>query len=107
VLRFAIAAIVFKFAWTFILPYLLSALSDLGSGGHVMNTTNLMIGSGIVIGPLLGGILIDGSGGAFGPMLTVSFVGVLASLTLVLASRPAHRSHGRPEAVEQVRTAEA
>jgi predicted MFS family arabinose efflux permease len=107
VLRFAIAAIVFKFAWTFILPYLLSALSDLGSGGHVMNTTNLMIGSGIVVGPLLGGILIDGSGGAFGPMLTVSFVGVLASLTLVLASRPAHRSRRRPEAAEQVRTAEA
>lgn len=100
VARFAIAAIVFKFAWTFILPYLLSALSELGSGGHVMNTTNLMIGSGLVVGPLMAGILIDGSGGAFGPMLTVSLVGVLVSLTLVFAARPARR---RPEPAEQVR----
>lgn len=74
VARFAAAAILFKFAWTFILPYLLSALSDLSKGGHVMNTTNLMIGTGIATGPILSGMLIDGAGGSFAPMLAVSFV---------------------------------
>ncbi|NKX50767.1 MFS transporter, partial [Arthrobacter deserti] len=39
VVQFAAAAMIFKFAWTFILPYLLSSLSDLGGGGQVMNTT--------------------------------------------------------------------
>lgn len=87
VLRFAIAAVVFKFAWTFILPYLLSALSDLGGGGQVMNTTNLMIGTGFAIGPVLGGVLIEGTGG-FGAMLTVSFLGVVASGAAVLSARP-------------------
>ena len=54
-IRFAIAAVIFKFAWTFILPYLLSTLSDLSNGGHLMNTTNLMIGSGFSIGPIVSG----------------------------------------------------
>lgn len=89
VLRFAAAAVVFKFAWTFILPYLLSVLSDLSSGGQVMNTTNLMIGTGFAIGPVLGGLLIESSGGGFGAMLTVSLVGVVASGVCVLAARPA------------------
>jgi predicted MFS family arabinose efflux permease len=92
-LRFAVAAIIFKFAWTFILPYLLSALSDLSTGGHVMNTTNLMIGTGFAIGPLLGGVLIDSAGGGFTGMLTLSLVGVLASLLLILAAYPRRHDH--------------
>lgn len=87
-LRFAIAAVIFKFAWTFILPYLLSALSDLSAGGHVMNTTNLMIGTGFAIGPLAGGVLIDATGGGFTGMLTLSLVGVVLSMALILISHP-------------------
>ncbi|MGT2462068.1 MFS transporter [Sinomonas atrocyanea] len=84
VVQFAIAAFVFKFAWTFILPYLLSSLSDLGGGGHVMNTTNLMIGGGFAIGPILSGTLIEASGG-FGPMLAVAITGVVLSLVGAMA----------------------
>jgi predicted MFS family arabinose efflux permease len=92
-LRFTVAAIIFKFAWTFILPYLLSALADLSTGGHVMNTTNLMIGTGFAIGPLLGGLLIDSSGGGFTGMLTLSLAGVLASLLLILTAYPRRHDH--------------
>ncbi len=67
--RFAIAAVIFKFAWTFILPYLLSTLSDLSNGGHLMNTTNLMIGSGFSIGPIVSGALIQSGAGSFTGML--------------------------------------
>jgi predicted MFS family arabinose efflux permease len=83
-IRFAIAAVIFKFSWTFILPYLLSTLSDLG-GGHVMSTVNLMIGTGFAIGPLLGGVLIQSSGGGFTGMLGVAFGGVLASMACIAA----------------------
>ncbi|MCG2620521.1 MFS transporter [Arthrobacter sp. I2-34] len=79
VLQFAAAAMIFKFAWTFILPYLLSSLADLGGSGHVMNTTNLMIGTGFAIGPALSGVLIETSGG-FGSMLAVALACTLASL---------------------------
>ena len=84
VVQFAIAAMVFKFAWTFILPYLLSSLSDLGGGGHVMNTTNLMIGAGFAIGPILSGLLIQSSGG-FTSMLAVALVAVVLSLAGAMA----------------------
>jgi MFS family permease len=92
-LRFAVAAVIFKFGWTFVLPYLLSALSDLSSDGHVMNTTNLMIGSGFATGPIVGGLLIDAAGGAFGAMLAVSLAAVLASMTLLLGAYPRHHAH--------------
>lgn len=91
VVQFAIAAFIFKFAWTFILPYLLSSLSDLGGGGHVMNTTNLMIGGGFAIGPILSGVLIESSGG-FGAMLAVAIAGVVLSLGGAMAIQGrAHR----------------
>jgi predicted MFS family arabinose efflux permease len=84
--RFAIAAVIFKFAWTFILPYLLSSLSSLGSSKHVMNTTNLMIGTGFAIGPIVSGNLIQASG-SFGGMLTLAVVGVLASLACIMGAQ--------------------
>lgn len=93
VVQFAIAAVIFKFAWTFILPYLLSTLSDLSNGGHLMNTTNLMIGGGFSIGPIVSGALIQSGGGTFTGMLTFALVGVLASLAFVLiAQRKTHVS---------------
>lgn len=90
-LRFAVAAVVFKFAWTFILPYLLSTIADVGGGGgHVMNTTNLIIGGGFALGPILGGTLIEASGG-FGVMIGVSAVGVVLSGILAVTAHPRAR----------------
>ena len=77
--QFALAAILFKFTWTFILPYLLSSISDLDASGQLMNTTNLMIGTGFAVGPLLGGILIEATGG-FTAMLAVAGAGALVSM---------------------------
>lgn len=80
-LRFAVAAVIFKFAWTLILPYLLSTLSGLG-GTQVMNTTSLMIGTGFAIGPIVSGTLVEAGG--FGWMLAFSLAAVMASLLCVL-----------------------
>ena len=86
---FALAAMVFKFAWTFILPYLLASLSDIG-GSHVMNSTNLMIGTGFAIGPVVSGMLIESSGGGFGGMLLLAVIAVLVSMGCAMAiQRPA------------------
>ncbi|TJY70802.1 MFS transporter [Arthrobacter sp. CAU 1506] len=88
-IRFALAALVFKFAWTFILPYLLASLSDIG-GSHVMNSTNLMIGTGFAIGPVVSGMLIESAGGGFGGMLLLAVVAVLVSMGCAMAiQRPA------------------
>ena len=83
-IQFALAAIIFKFTWTFILPYLLSSISDLDASGQLMNTTNLMIGTGFAVGPILGGILIEATGG-FTAMLTVACVGTLISMLFAVS----------------------
>jgi predicted MFS family arabinose efflux permease len=83
-IQFALAAILFKFAWTFILPYLLSSIADMDASGQLMNTTNLMIGTGFAVGPILGGILIEASGG-FTAMLTVACVGTLLSMIFAVS----------------------
>lgn len=93
-IQFALAAILFKFTWTFILPYLLSSISDLDASGQLMNTTNLMIGTGFAVGPLLGGILIEATGG-FTAMLIVACVGALISMLLAASiQRRASRKLG-------------
>ena len=58
-----------------------------GSGGHLMNTTNLMIGTGFSIGPIVSGALIQSGGGSFTGMLTFALAGVLASCAFVLVAQ--------------------
>ncbi len=76
-LRFAVAAILFKFGWTFVLPYLISSISALGGGPQTMNTVNLMIGGGFALGPIIAGALIAGPG--FTGMILFSFAALLAA----------------------------
>lgn len=83
-LQFALAAVVFKFAWTFVLPYLLTSISDLDSNGQLMNSTNLMIGSGFALGPALGGVLIESSGG-FDALLWTACAGVVISMIFAVS----------------------
>lgn len=83
--RFAVAAILFKFAWTFALPFIMASLADLPRSDHVMNSFNLMNGIGGAIGPALGGILVARTGsldlmlviGAIGLGLTIACTMVL------------------------------
>lgn len=80
-IRFVIAALMFKFTWTFVLPFILASLAELDSSGRLMNTVNLVIGGGLAIGPALAGQLIERSG-AFGGLLIGG--AVVASLSLAL-----------------------
>lgn len=95
--QFAAAAIIFKFSWTFILPYLLATVSDLDSSGHLMNSTNLMIGTGLALGPVLGGMFIEAASG-FGVLLVACSVGVLLSMTCVVLVQ-GRNQHGLPQRV--------
>jgi predicted MFS family arabinose efflux permease len=83
-IQFVTAAVIFKFAWTLILPYLLSTLSTIGSGGQVMNTVNLMIGGGFALGPVIAGVFIDSTG--FTGMLVFSAACLIASFLFIAAA---------------------
>lgn len=85
--RFAAAAVLFKFTWTFVLPFMLATVAGLDNNGKLMNGINLVIGGGMAIGPLLAGYLLQFFGG-FGALLGGALSCALLSLLLIsLASR--------------------
>ncbi|WP_418907709.1 MFS transporter [Glutamicibacter endophyticus] len=87
-IRFVLAAVLFKIAWSWLLPFLLAEVSRVG-GPQVMNATNMVIGGGLAIGPMLAGTILQTTG-SFTVMLTVALsilaVAVLASLVVFRAA---------------------
>lgn len=57
--RFIVAAFVFKFTWTFVLPLVLATLAAIDRTGNLMNYSNLVNGGGLAIGPVIAGYLLD------------------------------------------------
>ena len=101
-LRFAAAALLFKFTWTFILPYIMSTLSGLDRTGRLVNLANIAIGGGFALGPFIGGRLVENAGG-YGTLITVSVTGLLLSLVLILAAQPRRTAlPNTPAAVPQM-----
>ncbi|WP_273820932.1 MULTISPECIES: MFS transporter [Pseudomonas] len=85
-LRFACAALIFKFTWTFVLPLILACLAELDPSGRLMNLSNLVIGAGLAIGPGIAGHLIQASGDYRTTLLGAAAL-TLLSLLLILAGR--------------------
>jgi predicted MFS family arabinose efflux permease len=89
-LRFAVAAVLFKFTWTFVLPFILARVAGLDNNGKLMNNINLVIGGGMAIGPTLAGYLIESFGG-FDALLAGALGCSLLSLLLILLASPRAR----------------
>ena len=83
-LRFATAALLFKYSWTFILPFILATLADIDHSGKLMNATNLVIGGGLAIGPALAGQLIAANHGSLYPLLMLATLIAGCALALLL-----------------------
>ncbi|MGA6108839.1 MFS transporter [Pseudomonas solani] len=83
--RFATAALVFKYTWTFALPFILACLADLDRDGRLMNTTNLLIGGGLALGPAIAGPLLESSVGMRGVLLLSATCLLLSFAALSLA----------------------
>jgi hypothetical protein len=74
----------FKYAWTFVLPYVLACISALDPSGRLIVLTNLCIGTGLAIGPALAAstlaIAPDYSG-----VVALGFAGAVLSFLLIFA----------------------
>ncbi|QIC17102.1 MFS transporter [Providencia vermicola] len=81
VVRFVIAALLFKFTWTFVLPFIMGAVSQLDTSGRLMNNMNLVIGGGMAIGPAIGGYIIANSTNMM-PFISFAILCILCSLVL-------------------------
>ncbi|NWK79354.1 MFS transporter [Aquitalea sp. LB_tupeE] len=93
--RFATAALLFKFSWTFILPFILATLADIDHSGKLMNATNLVIGGGLAIGPALAGQLIAANHGSLHVLLLLATLvaAISLALLLLLQQRPTTPAH--------------
>lgn len=87
-LRFALAAVLFKFTWTFVLPFILARVAGLDNSGRLMNSINLVIGGGMAAGPALAGTLLQHFSSA-DALLAAAGGCALLSAGLILAASPA------------------
>ncbi|HCI4233187.1 MFS transporter [Klebsiella quasipneumoniae] len=85
---YAIAALLFKFTWTFVLPFILARVAGLDNSGRLMNSINLVIGGGMAAGPALAGALLQRFASA-DPLLAAAGVCALLSLILIVAASAA------------------
>ncbi|MBB3260116.1 putative MFS family arabinose efflux permease [Paraburkholderia bannensis] len=67
------AVFAFKFAWTFVLPFILAAAAKHDGTGRLMASLNFVIGAGLAAGPLIAGVLLDA-----GATLPALFAGAAA-----------------------------
>ena len=89
--RYAIAALLFKFTWTFVLPFILARVAGLDNSGRLMNSINLVIGGGMAAGPALAGALLQRFASA-DPLLAAAGVCALLSLILIVAASAAGKA---------------
>ncbi|MBZ7057327.1 MFS transporter [Klebsiella quasipneumoniae] len=96
--RYAIAALLFKFTWTFVLPFILARVAGLDNNGRLMNSINLVIGGGMAAGPALAGALLQHFASA-DPLLLAAGGCALLSLILIAAASAAGKglANGRIE----------
>lgn len=86
--RYTLAAVLFKFTWTFVLPFILTRVAELDNDGRLMNSINLVIGGGMAAGPVLAGALLQHFSSA-DPLLGAAGICALLSLVLIAAASSA------------------
>lgn len=92
VVMFTAAALLFKMAWTFIVPYILASMAEIDGQGRLMGVVNLMIGAGLAFGPGFAGAALE-KGVSLSGMLAGCAATVVGSyLMLALAIRPSSRT---------------
>jgi predicted MFS family arabinose efflux permease len=75
---YSAAIFAFKFAWTFVLPFILATVAQIDASGRIVATLNLVIGAGLAAGPLLAGLMLD-RGGTMRALLIAATAVALAS----------------------------
>jgi predicted MFS family arabinose efflux permease len=78
---YAVAIFGFKFAWTFVLPFIMAVVAKYDVSGRLVATVNLVIGVGLAIGPLVAGVMLDS-----GSPLTTIFIGATVVCLASVAS---------------------
>lgn len=76
------AVFAFKFAWTFVLPFILAVVAKSDASGWLVASMTLVIGLGLAVGPLIAGLMLD-SGWGLGSVFQAATVASLISLAFL------------------------
>ncbi len=82
VLVYAISASLFKYAWTFVVPYALAAIASLDPTGRAIVVSNIFIGGGLAVGPAIAGNLIFGAD--YSPVIWLGIIGMICAYLLIV-----------------------
>lgn len=85
-IRFSIAACIFKFSWTFVLPFILAVIGSIDPSGRAIATVNLIIGGGLAVGPIIAGWLLQQSGSFHLPLIVEILAAFISFLLLLPAA---------------------
>ncbi|MPV67054.1 MFS transporter [Burkholderia sp. BE17] len=86
------AIFAFKFAWTFVLPFILATVAQIDTSGRLVATLNFVIGAGLAAGPLLAGLMLDAGGtmrALFAAATAVAIASFVALRHIDRSARPA------------------
>lgn len=79
---YSAAVFAFKFAWTFVLPFILAVVAKSDASGRLVASLTLVIGVGLAVGPLIAGVMLD-SGWGLGSVFVAATVACLISLAFL------------------------
>ncbi|AIO75543.1 MFS transporter [Burkholderia multivorans] len=89
---YSAAIFTFKFAWTFVLPFILATVAQIDTSGRLVATLNFVIGAGLAAGPLLAGLMLD-AGGTMRALFVAATAGAVVSFAALRGiERSARRS---------------
>ena len=89
---YIIAVCAFKFAWTFVLPFIIAEVAGRDPSGRLVACTTLIIGTGLSLGPLFAGTMLEAGWSLTAVFLAAAICGVLSFACLALSPRSATAS---------------
>ncbi|WP_175889393.1 MFS transporter [Burkholderia cepacia] len=89
---YSAAIFAFKFAWTFVLPFILATVAQIDTSGRLVATLNFVIGAGLAAGPLLAGLMLDAGGTMHALFTAATAVAIVSFAVLRHIDRRTHAS---------------
>ncbi|HEV3429662.1 MAG TPA: MFS transporter [Paraburkholderia sp.] len=81
------AVFAFKFAWTFVLPFILAAAAKHDRSGRLVASLNFVIGAGLAAGPLIAGVLLDAGASLAALFASAAAICVVSCVCLLRVER--------------------
>lgn len=87
VVAFVLAVVAFKFAWTYVLPFILAIIGELDEDGRIIAEIYLVAGLGLMLGPSIAGQLVSSSAGYPGMLLAETAMVVVSGISIWVLRR--------------------